>query len=202
MKSLMDTNAQKPWHLRMLFVSGRISLDLAHTGGPGPYQKFERLHTADDLSAWLATSPLLLNDCIVTSTDLKRAYALRWAIWKATNARRIGEVPAREDIQLLNDFALVAPLTPSLDLNAKEVTWRHPATAKAALSTIARDAIDVLAHHSTKPVQQCNNPSCPLLFVDDSHAGKRRWCSMERCGTIMKVAKYRSNKRGGSNEYS
>jgi predicted RNA-binding Zn ribbon-like protein len=191
----MNDNAQKPWAQRMLFVSDRISLDLAHTGGPGPYKKFERLHSTEDLSTWLAICQLALLDCKTTSADLKRAYALRWAIWKAANALRIGEAPAAEDIEVINRLASASPLIPKYSFDSNSLTWKHPATARAALSTIARDAISVLSDHYTKPVQQCANPNCPLLFVDNSHTGKRRWCSMERCGTIMKVAKYRQNKK-------
>ncbi len=179
----------------MLFVSDRISLDLAHTGGPGPYKKFERLHTPEDLSTWLAICQLRLPGCKTTSADLKRAYALRWAVWKATNALRTNEQPALEDIKIINTLASIPPLIPEYNFDEKSLLWKHPVTAKAALSTIARDAINVLSDHHTKPIQQCANPNCPLLFVDNSHAGKRKWCSMERCGTIMKVAKYRQNKK-------
>ncbi|MFE7743242.1 CGNR zinc finger domain-containing protein [Nocardia sp. NPDC057455] len=32
---------------------------------------------------------------------------------------------------------------------------------------------------------------CGLLFVDASRPGRRRWCSMDRCGNLSKVRRYR-----------
>lgn len=179
----------------MLFISGRISLDLAHTGGPGPYKVFERLHTPDDLSVWLTICELELNNVTVTQTDLKSAYKLRWAIWKAANAVRLGRQPERTDVEVINTIAAKPALAPAFDADRQHAIWRQPATAQAALVYIARDAIDVLSHHTQSPIQQCENPNCPLLFVDYSRAGKRKWCSMGRCGTMMKVAKYRKIKK-------
>ncbi|WP_442806810.1 CGNR zinc finger domain-containing protein [Streptomyces sp. NBC_01750] len=34
--------------------------------------------------------------------------------------------------------------------------------------------------------------------MDDSQARRRRWCSMERCGNLAKVAEYRSRTRNRS----
>jgi len=40
-----------------------------------------------------------------------------------------------------------------------------------------------------------SSDSCGWLFYDDSKGGQRRWCSMEACGTIEKMRRYR---RSGS----
>ncbi len=175
----------------MLFISGRLSLDLAHTGGPGPYKAFERLHTPADLAIWLEISELELVGCAVTQADLNRSYKLRWAIWKAASALRLGQAPEPTDVKIINTIAAIPPLVPVFSTGGGRHVWKQPATAKAALSSVARDAIELFAHNEHMPIQQCQNPNCPLLFVDDSRAQKRKWCAMERCGTIMKVAKHR-----------
>jgi hypothetical protein len=36
---------------------------------------------------------------------------------------------------------------------------------------------------------------CSLLFVDTSRSGRRRWCSMERCGNRAKVAAHRRRRK-------
>lgn len=41
------------------------------------------------------------------------------------------------------------------------------------------------------------NPQCGLTFVDTSRPGKRRWCSMDRCGNMMKLRTYRERHRRG-----
>jgi predicted RNA-binding Zn ribbon-like protein len=33
------------------------------------------------------------------------------------------------------------------------------------------------------------------MFIDHSRPGRRRWCSMERCGNRAKTARYRQRRR-------
>jgi predicted RNA-binding Zn ribbon-like protein len=63
--------------------------------------------------------------------------------------------------------------------------------ATAALSTLARDAIDLFGGPLAGRVRECAADNCGLLFVDTSRPGRRRWCSMERCGNRAKVRAYR-----------
>ena len=39
-------------------------------------------------------------------------------------------------------------------------------------------------------VRRCANPECGWLFLDDSRAGKRRWCSMLACGNRAKARRH------------
>jgi predicted RNA-binding Zn ribbon-like protein len=183
---------QEPWARRMLFVSGRLSLDLAHSGGEGRFAVFERLHAPADLGTWLARSPLHLLGVAVTDADLDVARVLRAAIWNAANAIREGAAPRPEDVATINRAAATAPLIPELAEDGLTARWQLPDGAASALSTIARDAIDLFARRAQTPVRQCANPACPLLFVDGSRPGRRRWCAMERCGTMTKVARHRA----------
>ncbi|NEE48667.1 CGNR zinc finger domain-containing protein, partial [Streptomyces sp. SID8455] len=41
-------------------------------------------------------------------------------------------------------------------------------------------------------IRTCGADDCRLLFVDTSRPGKRRWCSMERCGNRHKVRAHRA----------
>lgn len=184
-------NRQKPWLQRTLFISGRLSLDFAHTGGSGKYSMFERLHTPDDLTLWFSLSELSLEKVSITQIDLKHAHQLRWAIWKVANALREDKLPSSKDIKIINIRAAKPTLVPILGKNGIQQEWQQTTTAEAALATIARDAIDLFSHQDKIPIQQCDNPTCPLLFVDYSRPGKRQWCAMERCGNMAKVARYR-----------
>jgi predicted RNA-binding Zn ribbon-like protein len=64
------------------------------------------------------------------------------------------------------------------------------------LSTIARDAIDLLAGPYAGRIRECAHPDCSRLFLDVSHAGRRRWCGMTACGNRSKSAAYRRRVRG------
>ncbi|WP_312639773.1 CGNR zinc finger domain-containing protein [Streptomyces sp. RLA2-12] len=63
---------------------------------------------------------------------------------------------------------------------------------------MARDAVLLVGGPLLARVKECENPECSLLFLDDSQARRRRWCSMDRCGNLAKVAGYRSRSRTGS----
>jgi hypothetical protein len=39
-------------------------------------------------------------------------------------------------------------------------------------------------------VRRCANPECGWLFLDDSRAGKRRWCSMSSCGNRARARRH------------
>lgn len=61
----------------------------------------------------------------------------------------------------------------------------------AALAPIAAAAVEVA--HSADParLRECDAPDCARWFVDTSKGGRRRWCSMARCGNRAKAARYR-----------
>ncbi|XES01156.1 CGNR zinc finger domain-containing protein [Streptomyces sp. S1D4-11] len=54
---------------------------------------------------------------------------------------------------------------------------------------MARDAVLLVGGPLLARVKECENPECSLLFLDDSQARRRRWCSMDRCGNLAKVVK-------------
>lgn len=60
---------------------------------------------------------------------------------------------------------------------------------------LAQSAADLLCHGDLSSVKRCANPSCSLYFYDISKNHTRRWCSMERCGSRMKMAAYYQRQR-------
>ena len=63
---------------------------------------------------------------------------------------------------------------------------------KAADCTIKMDFADFadLIGGKLDKVRRCANPECGWLFLDDSRAGKRRWCSMSACGNRAKARRH------------
>jgi predicted RNA-binding Zn ribbon-like protein len=76
--------------------------------------------------------------------------------------------------------------------------WQTPAPAHAALSTIARDAIELFGGTGANRIRECASPDCGFLFFDDSRPATRRWCSMNRCGNRAKVGRYRRRVAGST----
>jgi len=62
---------------------------------------------------------------------------------------------------------------------------------RAPLKRIALDLVATLAdaRAGKLKLRRCaNQQSCGWLFADTSKAGARRWCAMETCGTLSKMA--------------
>lgn len=176
------------------FRGGRPCIDLAHTGGEGPAAAWEILHSPADLERWLAFitgAPAVRAE----AGDLEAARELRGAVWRSAARSAAGTGVAPEDAAILNAHAAGAPLVPALDPGGRRVV-SGPAPAQAALSTLARDAIDLLSGPLASRIRVCAADDCGLLLVDSSRPGRRRWCSMERCGNRAKVRALRA-RRGG-----
>ncbi|HEY9526882.1 MAG TPA: CGNR zinc finger domain-containing protein [Anaerolineales bacterium] len=181
---------------RFIFISGRLCIDFTQTGGEtGKRAAWERFHVPSDLADWFAASPLQLREVHVQPDEFRTARSLRESIWHVTEAILQSESPSAEDVGEINRVASAPDLPPRLALEGLEQVWGSPATASAALSLIARDAIALFSGELRSRIRVCENPNCGLVFVDASRPGQRRWCLMKRCGNMAKTSQYRKKKR-------
>ena len=128
------------------FDAGAVCLDFAHTGGEGPYAVFETLHEPADLAEWLAQPPLAAVMTVpVTARELAAAKALRQAIWDAAHARAARRPLPTEAVATINRAAAAAPLVPELAADGTTAGWAPPVRATQALSTLAREMIELLS---------------------------------------------------------
>ena len=203
------------------FDAGAVCLDFAHTGGEGRYAVFETLHEPADLAGWLAQPPLAAVMTVpVTAPELAAAKALRQAIWDAAHAQAARRPLPPEAVAAINQAAAAPPLIPVLasasaaaapvtsgsaasplipELASVGVTagWAAPVRATQALSTLAREMIELLSGPFSERIRECASGDCPLVFVDTSRPGARRWCAMERCGNRHKLRALRARRATG-----
>jgi predicted RNA-binding Zn ribbon-like protein len=190
------------------FDPGSPCLELAHTGGPGFRSPFESLHTPADLAAFLAghlrgeaqAGPGLAGpkerapDALagpVTTGDLAAVVGLRDAIWDAVDAHMAGQPLPREAVATINAAAARSPVAWQIMPDGARAR-REPVTVAQLAASFARDAVDLLTHPaSAERLRQCGADDCYLVFLDTSRPGRRRWCSMQRCGNRTKVRSFR-----------
>jgi predicted RNA-binding Zn ribbon-like protein len=180
--------------LRRRFRTGRPSLDFTHTGGEGAYAVWELLHGPAEVERFLGVL-LGIDGLRVRRADLPAVRRLRAAITRAARDAAEGAAPGPADIAAINEAAMPPPLVPRLTGDGASVVT--PATTQQALSTLARDAIDLFASPLAKRIRICAAEDCGLLFVDASRPGRRRWCSMERCGDRAKKRRARGHRSAG-----
>ena len=177
------------------FDAGAVCLDFAHAGGEGQYAVFEILHKPADLADWLAQPPLAATLTVpATVRDLTAAKALRQAIWDAAHAQAARRALPAEAVATINRAAATAPLVPELAVDGTTVGWVPPVRATQALSTLAREMIELLSGPLAERIRECASDNCPLVFVDLSRPGARRWCAMERCGNRHKLRALRARR--------
>ncbi len=173
---------------------GRLCLDLASTGGDGPYARFETLHATPDLAHWLRECSLGVA-VETTGADVALAKTLRRAIWNAAEAVVEGGRPGEASLAVINAMAARPPLVPDVTGPQLVRGWREP-SAEQALSDVARDAIALFSDPAQRArLRLCESPDCELIFYDSSRPGRRRWCSTERCGDRMRARAYRARHR-------
>ncbi len=175
------------------YLSGRLCLDLTttlqerHTEHPA-----ETLKDPDDVRDWAAQAGLA-ELTGVGRNGLGRTRELRETVHRLCRATLAGAEKDPADVERLNAVAAGPPTVPVLENGAV----RHHGDLDQVLSTIARDAIDLLAGPYAERIRECAHPDCSRLYLDASHAGRRRWCGMAACGNKAKSAAYRRRRRTG-----
>jgi predicted RNA-binding Zn ribbon-like protein len=191
---------------RFRLIGGRPCLDLIATYGKRHAEGLERLPDGETLLDWLIAAGILPPETAsvaVGADRLDAARRLREAVHRLVRATMAGQPWARADVELVNGMAAGPDLAPRLGTapgpdGGGAVAWGGHDPVDAALATLARDAVDLLNGPRTARIKECEHPECSLLFFDDSQSSRRRWCSMDRCGNLVKIAGYRRRGRRSS----
>jgi len=168
---------------RRRFRTGRMCLDLTHTGGEGEAARWEILHEPADVARFLGVI-IETEPPVVEAADMERVFAVRRAISNLARSRVAGDPEPKGTIGVINAAAAEPSLVPQLQSDGSRRLL--PGHARQALSTIARDAVDLYSSPLAERVRICEAEDCGLLFVDASRPGTRRWCSMDWCGDRAK----------------
>jgi predicted RNA-binding Zn ribbon-like protein len=117
------------------------------------------------------------------------------AIYRTVTARLDGRRLQPADVDLLNERASGAQLTPRL---LRTGATRRDGTPSQLLTTLAADLLDPLAGTDIDNVKRCVHPDCTRLHVDASRAKNRRRCGMGTCGNKAKVQAFHARQRAAS----
>jgi predicted RNA-binding Zn ribbon-like protein len=179
-----------------VLVGGHPSLNLVATLGRRHATPVERIPDAAALARWLVAAGLLPTAPPVHKTHLLQARRLREAISSLAHAVMSADPVPGEPLAVLNRHAIRPDLPPRLAVEDGRPVITTPAAADvpSALATIARDAVLLLGGPQAARIKQCEHPDCTLLFLDETQSGRRRWCSMGRCGNLVKTAGYRARR--------
>ena len=169
------------------WVGGRPAVDFTATLGKRLQTPFERIPAAADLGRWFHDAGLADHPVAVSPRMFTQALALREALYRLFTGTTLAA-----DVDLVNRWSARPLPGPRLtrDRQAESTTT----DAAGLLSVLARDAVDLLTGPLADRIHTCAADDCSLLFVDESRAGRRRWCSMNSCGARAKMAHYRATR--------
>jgi predicted RNA-binding Zn ribbon-like protein len=194
---------------RFLHVGGHVVIDFINTlGGRPDDPDDEYLHTYGDLVVWVERAGLLSTPSAVRlhATAERAPEAARQVLDQALELRRGLDVmlrPATSRDEVGSDrsartihAAYLAAIAPAvLDVTADGLRWTwpdDPADLQRPVWPVATAAVDLLQAGPLHLLGQCQH--CRWLFLDTSRQHNRRWCSMDACGAIVKMRRYRASR--------
>jgi predicted RNA-binding Zn ribbon-like protein len=122
------------------------------------------------------------------------AEALRAAVHELLRATAAGEAPSDRTLLALDRALRAGPTVARVIRSGARVGLRDEVAARtplALLAPLARAAVRLAAEVDPDRLRVCDAPTCGRWFVDTSKGGRRRWCSMTRCGNRAKAARHR-----------
>jgi predicted RNA-binding Zn ribbon-like protein len=185
-------------------VGGAICLDLANTvdwtnGGDERPAHTEALATPADLATWGARLGLVeRRDLTMTGLELKATRRLRQAIHRTFAAIAAGEDPSREATETLMSQYAGAATAGRLEFDAGrwQIAWASDDPRRIRFAA-AVSAVELLSDaEQLARVRVCPGNNCGWLFLDAT--GRRRWCSMQTCGSRAKMRRRYARRQAAS----
>lgn len=190
------------------FDSGNLALDFLNTWkGAGPLAR-DGVSSPAALMDWLVLAGLLtgahLEGLRSSPPDarilLADAHRLRQGVRVAVDAMTTGRPTPESSLMTLN--RVLDSRSTSLQLALRDtglalVEATQAGPVRSLLSPVAEAAAHLLVEGDATRIRQCHADDCGWWFEDTSKNGRRKWCSMARCGNRAKAAAhYRRHHEG------
>lgn len=188
----------------------RLCIDFVNTIEDPFGERQDFLHTYDDLVRWCSYSGALadaeadeLRELAArragdTHGAFAEAIGLRSSLDRIFRSLAQGDRPPAADMHLLQQkYAEAIPIA-TLVRSGETLawSWRGLADLRQPVWLVLQSAIEVLTEGDLRRVKQCPGANdCGWLFYDTSRNATRRWCSMEGCGSRVKMRRHYARKK-------
>jgi len=190
-------------------IGGHVALDFVNTlGGRPDDPDDEYLHHYGDLVTWTQRVGLLeplaaehlrtaaSTDVATAQEVLTSSRHLRYSLDQLLRDRLTTPAGLSNDDGTAVHSAYLSAIrhaTPDFSTTHLRWTWRDDTNLERPLWPITVAAVDLLSNSPLHLLSRCQH--CRWLFLDTSRQHNRRWCSMNVCGAIMKMRRYRAAHR-------
>ncbi|MFH8928397.1 CGNR zinc finger domain-containing protein [Streptomyces pristinaespiralis] len=172
-----------------------LAIDLVNTRPADGDGRSDLLDTPQRLAAWLDLEGDRLHeeagDPAPAESDLGPVHTVRAHVEAVLHALLRGTKPAEVDLCALTDAQRAAPAVRELGWDGGVVTAtvrRSGPLGVRLAARLAEAAADLLTDPAIGRLKRCEADDCVMLFLP-AHP-RRRWCSADRCGNRMRVARY------------
>jgi predicted RNA-binding Zn ribbon-like protein len=182
---------------RSLCLDFANSADWASTAAEPAAEPDDVLATPAELVRWGVRVGVLTAGASTTRPgELERARELRTALHRVFSATAAGAQPLPADLATLESSyrSAAAAATIAARDDAWPLHWRTDDGQSVRLA-VAADAVALLGDPARLArVKRCPGRGCGWLFLDTS--GRRRWCSMDTCGSREKMRRLYQRRSG------
>lgn len=194
-------------------LGGHPALDYVNTPDPRGQNPREYLLGFPDIVNWARFADILPDEVALpllraaeqhparAAAVYTRAIDLRETLHRAFLAFAHGAKPAQDDLDTIQATYRDALGHARLVATEGRYEWDWIEDGEALerpLWPIVRAAVDLLTSSEVARVKECGNHGCGWLFLDTSKNGRRRWCSMEGCGSQVKMRRYYARRRAAT----
>jgi predicted RNA-binding Zn ribbon-like protein len=192
-------------------VGNLLCIDFVNTEVIAHGERVDRLAGVDELLRWARVADVVDEAALRrlpagwrSSREAGRllhdAKALRAALRGAVEALAADRPLAADVVPAINDALAAGASTLRLErrgggfITVRDALDPSPA---ALLAPIAESAAWLLEHGDRALIRRCENPLCIRFFYDLTKNRRRRWCSMDGCGSRAKAAAYYQRVKAG-----
>ncbi len=174
-------------------IGEQLAIDLVNTRTTGG----DLIATPPQLSTWLASEQDRLPPfgAEIGPAMHQRVLALRDQTDLVLRAVMSGRKPPTRALRHIEGELEAAPPIIRLGWDGSRVTvstHRGASAGAALIASLAEAAIALLAAPDVGRLKECEAEDCRLLFLP-AHP-RRRWCSSQRCGNRVRVARHYQNR--------
>lgn len=177
-------------------VEGNLALDLVNTEEElwgvdhdyiGSPEMFCNWLTDEELAGAVTKVQLPFEVEVWSLENMEQVHHFRDEV--RTGLKRVterGEASA-ELVKRLESHVEKAPLTMKLlEEGVVYIPVGNP--VEQLCSLVAADILRLIGDGQIKRLRNCENPKCKFMYIDTS--GRRKWCSMRKCGNRAKVTRH------------
>jgi predicted RNA-binding Zn ribbon-like protein len=177
-------------------VEGNLALDLVNTEEElwgvehdyiGSPEAFCRWLTDEELAGAVIKVQLPFEVEVWSSEDMEQVYHFRDEVRSGLKLLLENGEASATLVKRLESHVEKAPLTMKL-LDGRVVYIAVGNPVERLCSLVAADVLRLIGAGEIGRLRRCENPKCEFMFIDTS--GRRKWCSMQKCGNRAKVTKH------------